>query len=440
MGRRSSLGAVLLTGGLLAATLAVPAAPAAANPTTPATYPAGSSGTWFKGLAFDRCEAPSASAMQAWRGAYGAVGVYISGRNRACKTQANLSSTWIGTVYAQGWKVIPIVVGYQAPCADRRYSQVIGPYRTNAVAQGEIDAAAAVGDAKGYGLRPGSAIYNDLENYSRTDLACRALVLSYLTGWTRELHRNGFVSGVYVNLSSGALDLSAAYTSTSYARPDAIWAARYDGNPSLALAGIPGTQWASRQRAKQYLADVTETHGGVTMTIDRNSFDAPVATVALTYSVTAPRGLNARTGPSTSYPVTKGYSSGAPLAVVCQTTGTTIDGSPVWDRLTDGSFVTDRYVSTPSNTTFSKPLPLCTYPFQVAASPLLRKRKSPSLTGAWAGVIYDGGLARVTCQRTGQSKVGNTSVWDRLDDGSWVSDHYVATRGSVSWTPPIPRC
>ena len=63
-------------------------------------------------------------------------------------------------------------------------------------------------------------------------------MLTYLSAWTRELHRLGYLSGEYANLSSGVPDLSGVYASASYARPDAVWAARYDGNP--ALNGWPG--------------------------------------------------------------------------------------------------------------------------------------------------------------------------------------------------------
>ena len=71
-------------------------------------------------------------------------------------------------------------------------------------------------------------------------------MLTYLSAWTSELHRLGYVSGVYANLSSGAPDLSGVYASASYARPDALWIARYDGDSALTgWAGIPDQQWAA---------------------------------------------------------------------------------------------------------------------------------------------------------------------------------------------------
>jgi hypothetical protein len=302
-----------------------------------------------------------------------------------------------------------------------------------------IEAADAVGQAGRYGLRPGSAIYNDIENYSRADAVCRAAVLQYLSGWTLELHRRGYVSGVYVNLSSGGLDLSASYGSTALARPDAIWVARYDRSGSLSFPGVGSTYWRSHQRGKQYVADLIESHGGFTLRVDRNVFDAPVGTVALPYTVTASSGLNARTGPSTSFAVVKGYPNGASVPVLCQTPGAKVGTSTVWNRLTDGSYVSDFYLSTPSQSSWSPPLPRCLHPYQVTASPSLRKRTVPSATASSPGAIPDGGLAWTYCQTTG-SVVGSTRVWDRLNDNTFVSDWFVATAGRTGYTPPLPHC
>lgn len=62
----------------------------------------------YTGRAFDTCAAPSLAAMRAWRtnNFYGAAAVYIGGRNRGC-TQPNLTASWVKSVSAQGWKLIP---------------------------------------------------------------------------------------------------------------------------------------------------------------------------------------------------------------------------------------------------------------------------------------------------------------------------------------------
>jgi hypothetical protein len=126
------------------------------------------------------------------------------------------------------------------------------------------------------------------------------------------------------------------------------------------------------------------------------------------------------------------------VTVVCQTPGTKIGTTSVWNKLTDGNYVSDYYVSTPSNTGYSAPLPRCAYPFQVTI-PTLNKRIGPGPSYAITGTLRSGALGWVTCQRSG-STVGTTSVWDRLDDGKYVSDFYLATPSKTSYSPPIPRC
>ena len=253
---------------------------------------------------------------------YQGVGVYIGGVNRSC-SQPNLTSSWVRAVSLQRWRIIPIYVGHQAPCTGR-------PNRTKfttstAASLGTADAADAVWQARALGMLPGSAIYGDMEHYAASDLACRTAVLTYISAWTKELHRLGYLAGMYANLSSGAKHLSEAYVSPAYARPDALWIARWDGIATLTgWAGIPSAHWANHQRGKQYRGDHDETYGGVKINIDSNRFDAPVATVGYAYQVTSSANLNGRSGPKTSTPIVRTYAPGVTVRVVCQTAGTKI--------------------------------------------------------------------------------------------------------------------
>jgi uncharacterized protein YraI len=412
--------------------------PAAAELATTVSYPAGAATTRYSGLAFDTCTAPSLTQMQAWLASpYRAVGIYIGGPNRSC-SQPQLTASWVSAVSKLGWRLVPIYMGRQAPCTFRANAVEITP--ADAAAQGTASAADAVSKAKALGILPGSAIYGDMEHYDATSTTCRAAVLRYLSSWTKELHRQGYVSGVYAHLNSGAKHLSEAYTSTSYARPDALWIARWDGSSSLTgWPGISNSQWAVHQRGKQYRGDHDETYGGVTLNIDNDRFDAPVATVSYAYQVTSSTSLNARTGPSTSYPVVKSYLPSATVKVVCQAPGSKVATTSVWDKLTDGSYVTDYYVGTPSNTGYSAPLQRCRYPYQVSSPGGLNKRSGPGTSYGLVGTLPNGALAWVVCQKAG-TKVGTTSVWDKLDDGTWVSDYYVATPSNTTYSKPIPRC
>jgi uncharacterized protein YraI len=432
--RRIGVAAIMLA----AVLAALPIMPAAAEPATVVLYPTSTSATRLTGYAFDTCSAPPLATMQAWKIAspYQGVGTYIGGISRSC-AQPNLTAAWVTATSLQGWRIIPIYVGHQAPCTARPNATKFAS--TTAGTLGTADAADAVLQAQALGMLPGSAIYGDMEHYSPTDAACRTAVLTYVSAWTQELHRRGYLAGMYANLSTGAKHLSEAYVAPAYARPDVLWMARWDGIATLTgWAGIPDAHWSNHQRGKQFRGDHDETYGGAKINIDSNRFDAPVATVGYAYQITSSANLNGRSGPTTSTPVVQSYPPGATVGVVCQTVGTKIGTTSVWNKLTDGNYVSDYYVSTPSNTGYSGPLPRCTYLFQVTI-PTLNKRTGPGASHAISGTLPGGALGWVRCQRAG-SKVGTTSVWDRLDDGTYVSDFYLATPGKTTYSPPLPRC
>ena len=95
-------------------------------------------------------------------------------------------------------------------------------------------------------------------------------------------------------------------------------------------------------------------------------------------------------------------------------------------------------MSTPSNTTYSAPLPRCKYPYQVTQT-TLNERLGPSSSHAVRATLPAGALAWVFCQTPG-AKVYTTSVWDRLDDGYYVTDYYLTTPSKTTYSLPIPRC
>ena len=306
------------------------------------TYPAGATATWYQGRAFDTCSAPSLAAIRTWnKSPYRALGVYIGGANRACG-QPRLTASWVNAVSAQKWRLLPVYVGLQPACL-RKHGQagvVKAAPRTirHSIAAAEGTAAAENAAAKGaaLGLRPGSAFYDYLGNYSTTNAACTKAVLAFVSAWTRELHRLGFLAGVYVDRSSGAQDLSRAYTWKSVARPDALWVSG-GGDPSLSgWAGVSGSKWAVRQRARQYGGLHKETYGGATISVGSDNFNAPAATVAYDYKVASRDGLNARTGPSTSHAIARVHGPGSRLAVVVSGAQLHAVGSTsVWDKLTE---------------------------------------------------------------------------------------------------------
>ncbi|TCC21688.1 glycoside hydrolase domain-containing protein [Kribbella speibonae] len=416
--------------------LTVVGLPAAAEPTTPLPYSAGTTATRFTGLAFDTCTAPTVAQMSAWLASpYRAVGIYIGGVNRSC-AQPQLTPSWVSSVTRMGFRLIPIYMGYQAPCTTR--TNAVKMTVPSATFQGGLLARDAVQQARALNLLGGSAIYADMEHYDITDSTCRATVLRFLSAWTKQIHALGFLSGVYAHQNSGAVDLAAAYNSSSYARPDALWIARWDGNSSLTgWPTVPNTFWAVGQRGKQYQGDHNETHGGVTLNIDSDRFDAPVATVWYTYTVRAT--IYSYSGPSTAYPIRSTIPASSGVRIVCQTFGPKIGTTTVWNRLIDGTYVTDYYVRTPNKTGYSAPIPGCSFPYQTTINNLSRRHGPGTAYTAYPSPLPIGSLAWISCQRAG-STVGTTAVWDRLTDGSWVTDYYVATPSKTTYSPPNRRC
>lgn len=412
---------------------------AAADPSTPSTYPTASSATRLQSRFFDTCTAPSLTALAAWRGRspYTGVNIYFGGRNRGC-TQPNLTAPWVQSATAAGWSLVPTYFGDQPFC-------VFGtkPYRftaSNAVARGKADGIDAVIRARALGLLAGSALYADVEHYDRTNTSCVAAVRNYVSEWTRTLHWYGFVAGVYVHQDSGLRDLAASHFATNLARPDAVWMARWDNVATVTGWPTAGnTLWAEWQRSKQYRGDHVETWGGVSMNIDSDIIKGPVATVAKRYRVTATSTLNVRSGPASSYPIVGTLAPNAVASVICQARGQVVSGNPVWDRISTGGFVSDRYLSTPSQTGFSAGLPICSYPGQVTISTPVNTRSGPGTSYAVNGSLQGGALGYVACQKTGV-RVGTTTVWNQLVDGRWLSDYYIGNTSNTTFSAPVPRC
>ena len=105
----------LAVGTALVAAFLTPQAGAPAQAENPPT-PGG-----FTGFGFDQCTAPTQNAMNAWlkSSPFWAVGIYISGDSRGCRTQPNLTPSWISTQLSKGWRLLPITLGPQASCNPR---------------------------------------------------------------------------------------------------------------------------------------------------------------------------------------------------------------------------------------------------------------------------------------------------------------------------------
>ena len=174
--------ALVTAAGVAGVTAAVPPGSAAtANVATPGN---------FRGYGFDQCLAPTQKAMDTWlnHSPFLAAGIYISGASRACRSQPNLTPAWVSTQLRNGWRLLPITLGPQAPCNPRfpRYGgdhRIIsdpgaaGKYR-KARRQGVAVAGHAVTAARKLGISEGSTLWYDLEAFDQTNLRCRKASLA----------------------------------------------------------------------------------------------------------------------------------------------------------------------------------------------------------------------------------------------------------------------
>jgi hypothetical protein len=272
---RRTLAGLTIAG--LAATIGLTASSSTAttaNPVTPGD---------MTGYGFDQCEAPSQSAMTTWLkySPFRAVGIYMSGSLRFCQAQTNLTPTWVSTQLATGWRLLPIHLGAQASCTTRdRYQKnkiSADPADSYAAArsQGRSEAKQAVAAAQGLGIVAGSTLYYDLEAFNASIDSCKWSSLWFLSAWTRQIHANGYDSGVYSSAASGikVLDDARVERPNAYTLPDMIWIARWDEVANTSTSYIRGDGWRPGGRVKQYMGGHNETWGGVTINIDRNYLD-----------------------------------------------------------------------------------------------------------------------------------------------------------------------
>jgi hypothetical protein len=233
----------------------------------PATASVG--GSVFTGLGFDTCSAPSSNAMAAWaESPFRGVGIYIGGENSAC-SQPNLSASWVSAQTTAGWHLIPTYVGLQATtssCGSCAKMTTVA-----AATQGTAAAEDAVAEATTIGIGAGSPIYFDMESYTPTTTATKA-VLTFLEAWTTTLHALGYQSGVYSSSGSGIADL-AAQIGSGYPLPDDIWIAEWNNQENTLSPVLPSTAWANHQRIHQYRGGHDDTYGGVTINVDSDYVD-----------------------------------------------------------------------------------------------------------------------------------------------------------------------
>jgi uncharacterized protein with LGFP repeats len=222
----------------------------------------------YQGLGFDTCSAPSVSQMSAWLSSpYRSIGINIGGVNRTC-AQPDLSASWVSQVQGHGWRLAPRYQGLQAPCVIQQSEAKIDPGMARV--EGTQAADDAVNQATSIGLGQGAPIFYDMEPYGS---GCSTSVLTFLGAWTLELHRMGYLAGLFGFDGSVVADESTVWGSNN--QVDELWLADPNGTPNTFNdPAVANTDWADHQRAHQFLANQSQSYGGVTLTIDEDIADA----------------------------------------------------------------------------------------------------------------------------------------------------------------------
>jgi hypothetical protein len=237
---------------------------------------------------FDTCTVPSLSAMHLWRDNYAVVGVYLGGVNAACAF-GNLAASWVRPVMKSGWGILPTYVGPQAPCWSGSGVKLDAG---KAAAEGKAAATDAVHQAQAFGIGRGSPIYYDMESYNG-GASCTAAVLGFLSAWNRQVAAAGYVTGMYSGQSSGITDVEAAAAARKhgFTPPDAVWIALWDGNPTVNDGHLV---WPLFDRSKQYAGNVAATFKGITLIVDKDIVDGPVARLLTPQAATRRAGESVR--------------------------------------------------------------------------------------------------------------------------------------------------
>jgi hypothetical protein len=261
-------------------TIALSACYPAGKPVPPAPQP-------LQG--FDAACAPTLDKMTTWwtSSPYTSVGIYLGGSSVYCKSQMQpyLTSSWVSSVTSQGWKIIPIWVGPQAPCTGLTDVSKIANDPTTALTAGFNEAAYASARAVQLGMTTGP-IYYDMEYYPPGDATCRQVVQQFAKGWAQGMHWFKHTAGLYSSLCAGIKDF-AATPDAGYM--DSIWPAAWPYNaddtryssyvPNLfgmncgGVTTPPDNYWWNHQRLRQFRGGHDETWGGVTISIDTDATD-----------------------------------------------------------------------------------------------------------------------------------------------------------------------
>jgi len=230
-------------------------------------------------LGFDITRVIGVSDMKTWwnYSPYYDTSVYLPGSaNRG--VDKNLIPSWITGVVGEGWGLIPIWFGLQAPCTQCPICpSMFSSDPTTANSQGQTEAGNAETAAKNLALST-TVIYKDIENYDTTNATCSKAVQKFVSGWVSKLKNDGYSAGVYGNNIPAQQDFSQASP-----QPDEVWVTKSDNRATIwKLGSLDDSLWKNHQRLHQYWigsnpnVGFSQSFGGTQYySIDQDIEDAP---------------------------------------------------------------------------------------------------------------------------------------------------------------------
>ncbi|WP_304523804.1 sporangiospore maturation cell wall hydrolase GsmA [Actinoplanes sp. DH11] len=182
---------------------------------------------------------------------------------------------------------------------------------------------------------------------------------------------------------------------------------------------------------------------------------APAYAAGVTATIDVNGELKVRAAPSTAAKAVGTVKDNRKVSIACAVNGTSVRGkvrtTKVWDRLTNGTYVSHSYVRT------SKKIPACAAPAKktTPAAPALvtgtvrtadgavNVRSGPGTAYPVAGSLTNNTVLKLVCAAPGTSVAGTvrtTAQWDKISDGRYVAHAYIlsGTLKACTGTPPVP--
>ncbi len=227
---------------------------------------------------FDRCGTMSTGELEAfWAGtSLYTVGIYIGGETAQRVGCFLPDRSWVDAVRNQGWGIVFIWDGLQAPCSRNTYRM---SYDTNIAYNQGVDAATrAFIRLTDLGVdEVGSVEYVDIEYYDSSNTPCRNAVNAFLLGWADRLAALGDRSGVYSSSSAAirGLILGACWNARC---PDNVRMARWCSSTQITAGTCVDTVWGDpyvadgywywHQRLRQYRGQHAHSFNGQSLYVD----------------------------------------------------------------------------------------------------------------------------------------------------------------------------